>query len=88
MNASPGVVDEGAEGDGDRIVVVVQKAEEDKNKRGEIWDLFEHNGVFGRRMEGTWAAVAGLGECAVRVGLNLMNGLPKGKGRERRTLWR
>ena len=69
---------------------MVQKAEADKSKGGVIWDLFEHNDVFGRMKEGTWAAaaVASLGECDVRVGLNLMTGLLKLREMGRRTLWR
>lgn len=53
MNASLDVVNEGVEGDGVRIVVVVQRAGEDKSKGGGIWGLFGHNGVFGRKREGT-----------------------------------
>ena len=43
---------EGVEDDGVRSVVV-QRAGEDRNKGGGIWGLFGHNGVFGRKREGT-----------------------------------
>ena len=80
MNGSLGVVSEGVEGDGVRSVVVVRRAEEDKNKVGGLWDLFEYNGVFGRKMAGTWVAAAVVvswGVCDVCEGLNLMTGLRK-----------
>jgi hypothetical protein len=90
-----GVVAEGAEGDGVRSVVVVQRAGADRNKGGGIWDhLFEYNDVFGRKTVDTWAAAAAaaadaasLGVSDVCEGLNLRNGRLRVKGRESWTLW-
>jgi hypothetical protein len=43
----------GVESDDVRSVVAAQRVGEDKSKGGELCDLFEHNDVFGRTIEGT-----------------------------------
>ena len=94
MNEGLGVVGEGVEDDGVRSAVVVQMAEEDRNKGDGLWDLL-CNGVVGRKIVDTWAAAAaaavvvdaaGLGVSDVCEALNLMNGLQP-RGRESWTLW-